>query len=147
MERLHFSVKINAPKEKVWDVLWTKGNYEAWTAVFAPGSTAISDWQQGSRILFTDGTGNGMVSEIAEKRENEYMSFTHLGEIKDGIEDTTSDKVKVWNGSKENYTLTQNNNGTTLDVEIDISAEYKDYFLGTWPKAMEVIKTMAEQTN
>ncbi|MFY7840238.1 MAG: SRPBCC domain-containing protein [Lacibacter sp.] len=147
MERLHFSVNINAPKEKVWDVLWAKGNYEAWTAVFAEGSTAISDWQQGSRILFTDGKGSGMVSEIAEKRENEYMSFTHLGELKDGVEDTTSDKVKVWNGSKENYTLTQNNNITTLDVELDISAEYKDYFLGTWPKAMEVIKTMAEQTN
>ncbi len=148
MERIHFTVNINAPKEKVWDVLWTKGNYEAWTAAFAEGSTAITDWQQGSKVLFVDGaTGNGMVSRIEEKRDNEYMSFTHLGEIKDGVEDTTSEKVKAWNGAKENYTLTENNHVTTLDVEQDISAEYKDYFLTTWPKAMQAIKTMAEQND
>ncbi len=146
MERIHFTVNINAPKEKVWDILWTKGKYEAWTTVFAEGSTAITDWQQGSKVLFVDGSsGNGMVSRIEEKRENEYMSFTHLGEIKDGVEDTTSEKVKAWNGAKENYTLTENNHATTLDVEMDISPDYKDYFLTTWPKAMQSIKTMAEQ--
>ena len=146
MERIHFTVNINAPKETVWAILWTKGKYEAWTAAFAEGSTTITDWQEGSKVLFVDGaSGNGMVSRIEEKRENEYMSFTHLGEIKDGVEDTTSEKVKAWNGSKENYTLTENNNVTTLDVEMDITAEYKDYFLTTWPKAMETIKIMAEQ--
>nr|WP_294903090.1 SRPBCC domain-containing protein [uncultured Lacibacter sp.] len=147
MERLHFSVNINAPKEKVWDILWTKGKYETWTAVFSEGSTAESDWQEGSKILFTDGKGSGMVSKIAVKKVNEYMSFQHLGELLNGVEDTTSDKVKVWQGSQENYTLTEANGGTKLDVEMDISEDYKDYFLNTWPKAMEVIKTLAETNN
>ena len=147
MERLHFTANINAPREKVWNILWSKGNYENWTSVFSEGSTAISDWNEGSKILSTDGTGNGMVSKIAVKKPNEYMSFQHLGEIKDGVEDTTSEKVKIWQGSQENYRLTSNGETTILDVEMDISAEFKEYFLDTWPKAMEAIKTLAESNN
>lgn len=147
MERLHFSANINAPKEKVWNILWSKGNYESWTAVFSEGSTAVTDWNEGSKILFVDGKGNGMVSKIAVKKPNEYMSFQHLGEIMNGVEDTTSEKVKVWQGSQENYRLTTNGEQTTLDVEMDIAPDFKDYFLKTWPKAMEAIKQLAESSN
>ena len=147
MERLHFSANINAPKEKVWNILWSKGNYESWTAVFSEGSTAVTDWNEGSKILFLDGKGDGMVSKIAVKKPNEYMSFQHLGEIMNGVEDTTSEKVKVWQGSQENYRLTTNGEQTTLDVEMDITPDFKDYFLKTWPKAMEAIKQLAESSN
>ncbi|MEJ8818836.1 SRPBCC domain-containing protein [Lacibacter sp. H407] len=147
MERLHFSANINAPKEKVWNILWSKGNYESWTSVFSQGSTAVTDWNEGSKILFVDGKGDGMVSKIAVKKLNEYMSFQHLGEIMNGVEDTTSEKVKVWQGSQENYRLTANGEQTTLDVEMDITPDFKDYFLKTWPKAMEAIKQLAESSN
>ncbi|HTH29813.1 MAG TPA: SRPBCC domain-containing protein [Lacibacter sp.] len=147
MEQLHFSVNIDAPKEKVWEALWTKGKYETWTAVFSEGSTVETDWKEGSKILFTDGKGSGMVSKIAANKPNEYMSFKHLGEIKDGVEDTTSEKVKQWQGSHENYTLKEENGGTKLEVDMDIAPDFKDYFLKTWPQAMEAIKTLAESKN
>lgn len=147
MERLHFSVNINAPKEKVWDILWSKGNYESWTSVFNEGSTTVTDWNEGSKILFVDGKGDGMVSKIAVKKPTEYMSFQHFGEIMNGVEDTTSEKVKIWQGSEENYRLTANGDQTTLDVEMYITPEMKDYFLKTWPKAMEAIKQLAESFN
>jgi hypothetical protein len=147
MERLHFSAVIDAPKEKVWDLLWSKGNYEKWTAVFSSGSTAVTDWKEGSKILFLDGKGDGMVSKIAVKKPNEYMSFSHLGEIMNGVEDISSEKVKAWQGAEENYTLSEQGTSTKLDVEMDITPEHKDYFLNTWPKAMEAIKQMAESTN
>ena len=147
MEQLHFSVNIDAPKEKVWDTLWSKGKYEAWTKVFSEGSTAETDWKEGSKILFTDGKGSGMVSRIAKKKENEYMSFEHLGELKDGVEDTTSEKVKQWQGSTENYTLTEKDGHTQLDVDMGITADFKDYFEKTWPQAMQAIKTLAESKN
>ncbi len=147
MERLYFSATINAPKEKVWNILWSEGNYERWTSVFSEGSTAVTDWNEGSKILFLDGKGEGMVSKIAVKKQNEYMSFSHLGVIMNGVEDTTSEKVKVWQGSEENYRLTANGEQTTLDVEMDITSDYKDYFLKTWPKAMEAIKQLAESSN
>lgn len=147
MERLHFSVDIDAPKEKVWDTLWAKGKHETWTAVFSEGSTVETDWKEGSKVLFTDGKGSGMVSKIAANKPNEYMSFTHLGEMHNGVEDTTSEKVKQWQGATESYTLTENNGGTKLDVDMDISPDYKDYFQDTWPKAIEVIKSLAESKN
>ena len=147
MEQLHFSVNINAPKERVWDILWAKGKYETWTAVFSEGSTVETDWKEGSKVLFTDGKGSGMVSEITVNKPNEYMSFKHLGEMKDGVEDTTSEKIKQWQGAKENYMLKEENGGTRLEVDMDISPDFKDYFLNTWPKAMETIKTLAESKN
>jgi Activator of Hsp90 ATPase homolog 1-like protein len=147
MEQLHFSVDINAPKEKVWDTLWAKGKYETWTAIFSEGSTVETDWKEGSKVLFTDGKGSGMVSKIAANKPNEYMSFEHLGELKDGVEDTTSEKVKQWQGATENYTLTENNGGTKLEVDMAITSDFKDYFEKTWPKAIEAIKTLAESNN
>ena len=86
-----------------------------------------------------------MVSTIIENIPNEFMSIKHLGEVKNGIEDTVSEKVKQWAGAMENYTLTEVNGKTELNVDMDIAEEYKDYFLTTWPKALEKVKQLAEQ--
>ena len=103
MEKKQFKILINAPREKVWEKLWNDASYREWTSVFAEGSSAETDWNEGSRVLFGDGKGNGMVSRIASKKTNEVMSFEHLGMLKDGVEDLSSDEVKQWSGAKENY--------------------------------------------
>jgi len=144
MERKSFSIRVNASREKIWDVLWSDGSYRQWTSVFAEGSRAETDWKKGSKVLFHDGKGDGMVSTIIENIPNEFMSIKHLGEVKNGIEDTASEKVKQWAGAMENYTLTEVDGKTELNVEMDIAEEYKDYFLTTWPKALEKIKELAE---
>ena len=144
MERKSFSISVNASREKIWDVLWSDGSYRQWTSVFAEGSRAETDWKKGSKVLFHDGKGDGMVSTIIENIPNEFMSIKHLGEVKNGIEDTASEKVKQWAGAMENYTLTEVDGKTELNVDMDIAEEYKDYFLTTWPKALEKIKELAE---
>ncbi|HEV7781935.1 MAG TPA: SRPBCC domain-containing protein, partial [Chitinophagaceae bacterium] len=136
MEKLKFSATINAPKEKVWKTLWDDASYREWTSAFMEGSYAETDnWKEGSKVLFLSPGGNGMVSRVAANRENEFMSFEHLGEVKGGVEDTTSDAVKQWSGSHENYTLKDNNGKTDILVEMDIMSEgeFKDYFVKTWP--------------
>lgn len=144
MQKLNFSIDINAPKEKVWDILWGVDTYPKWTSVFSEGSNAVSDWKEGSKILFVDGKGSGMVSKIETKRPNEYMSFKHLGEVTDGVEDTVSEKVKEWAGSLENYTLNETNGGTKLTVDIDIVESFKDYFEKTFPGALKLVKQLSE---
>jgi hypothetical protein len=52
MKQLHFSTDINAPRETVWNVLWNDATYRDWTSVFAEGSYAVSDWNEGSKIQF-----------------------------------------------------------------------------------------------
>ena len=96
MEKINFSTHINAPKEKVWEILWNLDSYRAWTSAFYEGSYAKTDnWKEGSKVLFLGPTGSGMVSMVAANKPNEYMSFKHLGEVKNGVEDTTSEQIKL----------------------------------------------------
>ncbi len=146
MQKIHFSTYINAPKETVWNTLWDISNYRLWAAVFCEGSTAVTDnWKEGTKVLFTDNSGSGMVSKVASNQPNEFMSFLHQGEVRNGIEDTTSEAVKAWAGGSENYTLKEENGTTFLAVDLDITEKYKDFFIAIWPKAMDAIKTLAEK--
>src|SRR4051812_46720391 len=122
MEKLHFETLINAPREKVWSVLLDNATYREWTSAFMEGSYAVTDWQKGSKALFLGGSGlDGMVSRIEENIPNEFISIEHLGEVKDGVEDTTSEKVKQWAGSHENYTLKESDGKTQLLIDCDVA--------------------------
>ena len=103
MLNMNFSIDINVPKEKVWNALWEDASYREWTSAFMEGSYAVTDnWKEGTKVLFLDPKGSGMVSMVAEDKPYGFMSFKHLGEVIDGVEDTTSDKVKQWAGALEN---------------------------------------------
>lgn len=144
MERKQFKIQINAPKEKVWKTLWEADSYAKWTSAFCEGSRAVTDWKEGSKVLFVDGMGEGMTSIIEANKPNEFMSFKHLGMVKDGTEDTSSDKVKAWSGALENYALKEAGGVTELIVDMDLAEEYKDYFTKTFPAALEEVKKLAE---
>jgi uncharacterized protein YndB with AHSA1/START domain len=145
MERTTFKTTIDASAEKVWKTLWDEETYKKWTSPFSPGSTAETDWQEGSRITFLDMNGDGMIAEIAEKRPNEFMSFRFIGEMKDGKEDLDSEKVQEYKGSTENYTLRDKGGSTEVTVEMSIDEEYKEFFDKTWPRALEHLKMIAEE--
>lgn len=145
MQKANYSIIIDAPREKVWEQLWGATSYRDWTSAFAPGSDAITDWQQGSKAVFTDGSGSGMVARIKERRDNEYMSIEHLGEVKDGVEDTTSDKVRAWAGALENYTLNDKDGKTEVLIDMDTTEDFKDYMDKTWPKALNRLKEISEK--
>lgn len=145
MERQEFKTLIDAPREKVWNILWNDETYRSWTSVFSEGSRAETDWKKGSKVLFLDGSNQGMVSTIAENIPYEYMSIKHLGTVHDGVEDLDSEETKAWAGALENYTLTSKDGKTELTVDIDITDDYKDYFMKTWPLAMDKIKELSEK--
>jgi uncharacterized protein YndB with AHSA1/START domain len=147
MQQLNFSTNIKASAENVWKVLWGDDSYPKWTSVFSEGSHAVTDWKEGSKVLFLDGKGSGMVSTISANKPNEFMSFKHLGEVKDGVEDTTSDKVKGWAGATETYTLTDTGGVTELSVDVDIIDQHKDYFIKTFPRALEQVKELSERSS
>jgi hypothetical protein len=144
MEKIQFSTSIKAPKEKVWEILWDDANYRKWTSVFSPTSYAETDWKEGSKVLFLDGEGSGMVSRVKVNRPYEFMSIEHLGEVKNGVEDTESDKVRGWAGAHENYTLKEVNGNTELLVELDANDDFKEYLTNTFPKALEQVKALSE---
>jgi len=145
MKKKSFSVTIDAAPAKVWEQLWGKESYPAWTAPFSAGSSVETDnWKKGSKVKFLDANNHGMVSYVSENIPNEYMSFQHVGNIKDGVEDLDSPEVKEWAGSKENYTLKTVNGKTELTVDLDLPDEHVDVFNTTFPAALEELKKLSE---
>ncbi len=149
MEKLKFSILIIAAKEKVWKTMLEDATYRIWTEAFTAGSHYVGNWNKGSKILFlapgNDGKLGGMVSRIKENKLYEYISIEHLGEVIDGVEDTTSDRVKQWSGSHENYTFVDKNGKTELIVEMDITEEFKEMFEDIWPNALQKLKSLCEK--
>ena len=151
MNKLHFSITINATKAKVWNTMLVYATYRVWTEAFNPGSHYVGDWSKGSKILFlgpdpATGKIGGMVSRIEENRLHEYISIEHLGMVNDGIEDTTSEMVKAFAGAHENYSFKENDKKTEVLVDIDSSGgEFEEMFKDMWPKALQKLKELAEK--
>jgi hypothetical protein len=110
----------------------------------------LADWSKGSKIIFLGpnpetGKEGGMVSRIKDNKLHEFISIEHLGEVHDGVEDTTSDRVKDWAGALENYTFADKDGKTELVVDLDINEEFKEMFEGMWPKALQKLKSLCEE--
>lgn len=144
MTKLNFNIDINAPAIKVWQVLWNDSTYRKWTSAFHEGSYAVSDWKEGSKIQFLTPEGDGMFSIIAEIRSNEFMAFEHLGIVKNFKELPDNEETKSWSGSMETYSLKEMNGRTTLNVILDAVEQFQDYLNKTFPKALPLIKELAE---
>jgi hypothetical protein len=148
METIQFTIQINANKQKVWNTMLEDKTYRQWTTAFHEGSYYEGSWEQGSEIRFLgpaeDGKLGGMYSKIKENRQHEYISIEHLGMVKDGVIDTTSEEVKKWTPAFENYTFTEKENQTEIKVEMQVVSEYKTMFEDMWPRALKTLKDLCE---
>ncbi len=149
MQTVQFSVLINADKQTVWNAMLEDKTYREWTKEFTDGSYFEGSWMKGSEIRFLvrDDKGNleGMFSRIKENIEHQFISIEHLGVISKGIVDTTSEQVRKWARSFENYTLTEKGGKTEVRVDMQVEEEYKTMFDDIWPKALLALKTICEK--
>lgn len=144
MEKIQFKTTINATPDKIWDALWSDEGYRDWTSYFSEGSHAVTDWKKGSKVLFMDGKNTGMVSTVVDHVPNEFMSFKHLGMVENGKENMDGEELKGWQGALENYTLKKSGQGAELTVDMDITEEHKAHFEDVFPKALDKVKSRAE---
>ncbi|MDC8104378.1 MULTISPECIES: SRPBCC family protein [Chryseobacterium] len=145
METLSYEIVINAPLQKVWDILWGKETYTEWTQFFSPGSHMKSDWKVGGKTYFLDPNNEGMVSTIDSLNEPHEVIFKHLGMVKGGVEDTESKEVKEWSGSFEKYILIDFDGKTKLHAEVQVEKSWKDHLNMGFTKGLEVVKNLAEK--
>ncbi len=144
IKHLQFSATIKAQVATVWRVMLELESYKRWTSAFAEGSHYEGSWEQGAKIRFLAPSGDGMLSEIAQCRKDEFISIRHLGQIVNGVEDTTSEAVTAWAPAYENYTFTAVPEGTKLLVELDMPEEWVEYMNGAWPKALALLAQLSE---
>jgi uncharacterized protein YndB with AHSA1/START domain len=149
MKKEKFSINIKASAKKVWQVLWSDATYRQWTKIFSEGisdgSYAVSDWKQGSKIQFISSSGDGMFAIISELKPYERMAFSHQGEVKNFKEQPPKEGAESWTGAQEIYTLTEKDGNTNLEVTMDITSEYEQYFKDIFPKALQKVKEIAEK--
>lgn len=142
MENIHYSINLQAPKARVHQLMLADKTYREWTAAFAEGSSYQGSWDKGAKILFGDGQGSGMSARIAEHRPAEFVSIEMLAEVRDGV----TDVPRQWYDAFENYTFTEANDITTLQVDISgVPAEWAYYLNATWPNALAKLKVICER--
>ena len=149
MKTLHFSILINASREKVWHAMFDDQPYREWTKAFGGGYYKGS-WEKESKILFLGpdpktGEEGGMVSRIAENIPHEFISIEHLGIVQNGVEDTTSEEAKKWAPAFENYTLKDKDGATEVLVDMDVDEAESEEFERMWPDALRRLKALAER--
>ena len=138
---------IQAPKEKVWNVLVDDKLTREWYAVFGEGIYAETDWKIGSKALFLGNDRSGLATRIIENKPCEILSVEYEGIVnKGGIEDYDSDMAKMIKGGHETYRLSAHGAITNLSISGDMSEDMYDSMASSWDKAMLKIKELAETT-
>lgn len=138
------SIEINAPKEKVWDVLVQDDLSRKWYAEFRGGTHAETDWKEGSKVLFLDNDSNGMIAHIETNKPGELLVIGLDGYMFNGVEDYESEGARAVKDGHEIYRLAERNGVTTLDIEGDMTEDMLDETNGAWDRAIMKIKQLAE---
>jgi len=150
MKKINKYVDINTSREAVWAAIINPTKYQLWTSVFQEGSYFEGGWQKGDHIKFLladeQGHTKGLYSEIVESDHLKHLSIKHLGLVTDDIVDYTSEEVKKWAPSFENYYLEKiNDDDTRFTVEVDVDDEEFTYMSDIWDLGLEKLKEVCEK--
>jgi len=145
LELIEKSITIDAPAEKVWEVLFTQELNKIWFAEFSQGTQAYTDWQVGSKVVFKDDSESGIFGRIIVNKLHEEMVIEYDGMIMNGKEDFDSEDAKSMKGVKETYKLKGDGPQTRLDVTVDMDPEYFEMMSESWDRALDIIRELAEK--
>jgi len=148
MPMMRWETRIQAPAEKVYQVMLAPDSYRQWTAAFNPTSRYEGSWDAGATIHFIgegeNGSIGGMVARIRENIPNRFVSIEHLGVLAGDQELYEGPEVDDWAGGRENYSFTPDGDHTVLLVELTYNAEFREYFDSAWPEALARLKAICE---
>ena len=143
--KLHYSIEIEAPREKVWHTMLDSETYKQWTSAFGEGNYYEGSWDEGAEIKFlmADEQG-GMIAEIAENRPHEFVSIRQLGMIGERSEGGAEPEIVRFDPFYENYTFADSPGGTELQIDMDIEPEFAGDMDDAWPRALAALKRLCE---
>lgn len=143
MKEIQFSIEINASKERVWATLWEDITFRDWANIIDEGTYMKGIMKEGNEIQFISSVnGYGVTSQIEKLNPNEFALFRHSADTK---ESGKQEREKEWTGGTESYSLTEKNGVTTLIVKTDVPQEQEETFNIRFLRALERIKTLAEE--
>ena len=141
IQTIEKTIRIHAPAQKVWQVLWDKDLYKKWAAAFMPNSHYTGELIADGRIQFLDSDSNGMESTVASLTENREITFHHLHELQAGKEGQSLGNMR------EQYLLDEWDGVTTLSLKSDMPEQYFSEMDAATQQALQIIKELAEKKN
>lgn len=155
MKTMQFRSTIKAPVDRVYETMIGKDTFKQWASEFNPtsdfeGGGENADWERGSKIYFVglnhEGKREGMVGYVREHAPARYISVEYVG-ILDGDNELTEGPVaEEWKGF-ENYTFVDREGTTELIVDLDVNDEMINYFGETYPRALNRLKALCEDSH
>lgn len=142
MKNMEFTIEINAARAKVWDTLWRDETFRSWAGIIDPGTYIDGELKQGNEVQFISGNGYGVTSLVEKLVPGESLILRHRADTQGSGQ---QDREKQWTGGIESYRLEEQGGGTLLKVAFDVPPELEQYFRDTYPKAMQMIKSLAER--
>ena len=142
MKKIQFTIEINTSKERVWKTLWEDITFRDWANIIDEGTYIKGVMKEGNEIQFISSVSGYGVTDLIEKlNPNEFVLFRHAADTK---ESGQQEREKEWTGGTESYSLAEKNGVTTLIVKTDVPQEQEETFNSRFPRALERIKTLAE---
>lgn len=142
MEKQEHVVVINAPKEKVWSVLWSDKTFRDWASIIDPETYMVGDLKEGAEVQFISAAnGYGVTSLVEKLIPGEFLILKHRADTK---ETGTEERKQQWTGGEERYALREEDGVTTLTYVCDVPPELQALFNDTLPKALARIKELSE---
>jgi len=143
MQKQQFSIKIKAPRERVWNTLWEDKTLRDWANIIDEGMYMVGEMKEGNEVQFISSvSGYGVTSLVEKLVQNEFVSFRQMADTKNSGE---REREKEWTGGTESYSLAENDGVTTLTVDIDVPPGQEETFKVRFPKALERVKILAEK--
>ena len=146
MKNIKYEIHINAPGQKVWEMMTQPDTYKKWTNASWAGSYYEGEWKQGEKIKFISKDESGTLALIEVCNPYDYISAKHIAILlKGGEEDSDSDIAKGWIGTLESYTFCEKNGETDLTVDIVTNPDWQKMFDDGFPNALKKLKEICEQ--
>jgi uncharacterized protein YndB with AHSA1/START domain len=145
MSTLKYEILIEGSKEKVWNTLITHDTYVQWVKAFSPNSTFVGEWKQDAEIRFWDPNMGGTTAILKVFQPFTKIVACHINTVtKEGITENTGEMTEKWIGTKESYSLIEEENKTKLTIEMTTDQAFEKMFNKCWPEALENIKNIVE---
>ena len=143
MQKMQFSIKMDASREKVWETIWGDKTLRDWGNIINEGLYMEGVMAERSEVQFISSvSGFGVTSVIEKLIPHEYIAFK---QVADTMDSGKQERDKEWTGGTESYELIEKNNITNLTVKIDVPPGQEETFKVRFPKALERVKILAEK--
>jgi uncharacterized protein YndB with AHSA1/START domain len=136
MPTIEKSIEIDAPIEKVYEVLTNPKLVRGWANAFSEGTYAETDWQPGSTIEWKDKNGYlGAKGVVMENEPPRRITVAYYDDVKDGPPNQPGQYKEVYLVQPGQLNIKA---GTLSEGDIKVHEPL-------WDKAIRLIKELAEK--